>query len=148
MKFTFLTIFPHIFDSYINESILKRAQKNKLIKINIHNFRDFATDKHHTVDDKPYGGGPGMVLRVEPIVAALKKVKRTTKTRVILFEAAGKLFTQIDARRYVKRYNHLVFISGRYEGVDQRVVDELVTDEISVSTLAGETSSDALIFMW
>jgi tRNA (guanine37-N1)-methyltransferase len=131
MKFDIITIFPHIFDSYFNESILKRAQKNGIIKIKTHNLRDYTTDKHKTVDDTPCGGGAGMVLKVEPIYKAVKAIKKEKKTRVILFSAKGKKFTQKDARRLAK-YNRLIFICGRYEGVDERVAKYIVDEEISI----------------
>lgn len=143
MKFDIITIFPHIFDSYFNESILKRAQKKGLIKIKIHNLRDFTSDRHKTTDNKPYGGGPGMVMMVEPIFKAVEKLKTQklnlkTKTknsklkrRVILFSAKGKQFTQAEARRLAK-YDQLILICGRYEGVDERVAKYITDEEISV----------------
>lgn len=139
MKFDIITIFPKIFDSYFNESILGRAQKNKLIEIKIHNLRDYTEDKHNTVDDSPYGGGPGMVMRADVINSAISKIKTSysakatqdkqkSKNRVILFSPAGKKFTQKDAQRLTK-YNQLVFVCGRYEGIDNRV-EKYLTDEI------------------
>ena len=94
MKFDILTIFPNIFDSYFSESIIKRAQKEKIIKINIHNIRDNSTDKHKTVDDTPYGGGPGMLMKIEPIYKTLKKIKLSKKSKIILFTPTGKKFDQ------------------------------------------------------
>ncbi len=130
-KFDIITIFPKIFDSYFNESILKRAQEKKLIKINIHNLRDFTKDKNRKVDDSPYGGGPGMVLKVEPIYEAVKKIKKGKKTRVILFSTRGKLFNQETAQRLAE-YEQLIFICGRYEGVDERVAKYIADEEISI----------------
>src|SRR3990167_2183166 len=104
MRFDIITIFPDIFDSYFNESIIKRARVKKLIDIRVHNLRKFSRDKHKKVDDKPYGGGPGMVLKIEPIVMALgsisrnKKQETRNKTLVVLFSAAGKQFSQKMAR--------------------------------------------------
>ena len=122
MRFDIITIFPKIFDSYLNESIIKRAQKNKKIKINIINLRDFATDKHKTVDEKPYGGGPGMVFKIEPLIKAFSSILKTkNKTKVILFSASGK---QVDSKMvsdFAKKYNHIVMIAGHYEGVDERI---------------------------
>lgn len=129
MQYDILTIFPHIFDSYLNESILKRAQKNKLIKINIHNFRNFAAGKHRTVDDKPYGGGPGMLLKVEPIYKCLKSIKRKKNSLVVLLTPKGKTFNQNMAKKFAK-LDQLILISGRYEGFDERIrkyVDEQVS---------------------
>lgn len=145
LKFDLLTIFPNIFDSYFNESIIKRAQQKKKIKINVHNIRDYANDKHKIVDDRPYGGGPGMVLKIEPIYEALKHIvgkkelgarftKRKesvkNKTRIILTDPDGKLFSERDAQRLVK-YKNIVIISGHYEGVDARV-EKLADEKISV----------------
>lgn len=131
MQFDILTIFPHIFDSYFNESIIKRAREKELIKINIHNIRDYASDKHKTVDDSPYGGGPGMILKVEPIYKALKKVKKqkVKKQKVILLSPQGKVFEQKMARK-LSGFDQIILICGRYEGVDERVknlADEIVS---------------------
>ncbi len=135
MKFNVITIFPQIFSSYFNESILKRAQKNKLIEINVHNLRDYTTDKHKTVDDTPYGGGAGMVMKIEPIYKAVEsikpKVKKSIKSRIILFSAKGKKYTQSDAKR-LSKYDNLILICGRYEGVDERVAEHLADEEISI----------------
>lgn len=145
MRFDIITIFPHAFDSYLNESILKRARAKKLVGIRIHNLRDYTTDKHKTVDDRPYGGGPGMVLMVEPIYRALKALKaappRTAKskreTRVVMLAPEGKQFTQREAER-LSQYKRLVLVCGRYEGFDSRV-DKLVDEKISIGpyVLAG-----------
>ena len=131
MKFDIITIFPDIFQSYFSESIIKRAQKKGLIKIKIHNLRDFTNDKHKTVDDSPYGGGPGMVMKVEPIFKAVKKIKRNKGTKVILFSAKGKKFNQAMAQRFSK-LNNLIMICGRYEGVDERVAKYIADEEVSV----------------
>ncbi|MFA5386182.1 MAG: tRNA (guanosine(37)-N1)-methyltransferase TrmD [Candidatus Paceibacterota bacterium] len=129
MRFDIITIFPEIFNSYLKESILKRAQKNKLIEIKIHNLRDFSQGKHKRVDDKAYGGGPGMVLKIEPIVKAINSIFRIKnaelrikkKTKIILFSAAGKQFDNKIASDLAKKYDRLVLICGRYEGVDERI---------------------------
>lgn len=131
MRFDIITIFPKIFDSYFNESILKRAQKKGLIKIFVHNLRDFTTDKHHKVDAKPYGGGPGMVLKVEPVFKAVEKIKKAKKARVILFSTRGKKLDSKIARR-LSKYQQLILISGRYEGVDERVAKYIADEEISI----------------
>lgn len=130
MRFDIITIFPDIFDSYLNESILKRAQKNKKIKIKIHNLRDSAKDKHKKarptgwsfgrVDDRPFGGGPGMVFKVEPIVRAIQSLKLKKKTKVIIFSAGGKQFDEKMAQKLSKEAQ-LTMICGRYEGIDERV---------------------------
>jgi tRNA (guanine37-N1)-methyltransferase len=130
MKFDIITIFPHIFDSYLDESILKRARKNKLIEIKIHNLRDVTKDHHKSVDDKPYGGGPGMILMVEPIYRTLKKIKTVKKSKVILLDPAGKQFNQRLAQKLSKS-EQLIFVCGRYEGIDARV-ESLVDEKISI----------------
>ncbi|MFA6131950.1 MAG: tRNA (guanosine(37)-N1)-methyltransferase TrmD [Patescibacteria group bacterium] len=132
-KYDFLTIFPEMITLYTNESILGRAQKSGLIKIESHNLRDWALDKHHRVDDTPYGGGPGMVMKVEAFDRALKDIKalRGSKTRVILTSASGKPFTQKDAIRLAK-YDRIIFLCGRYEGIDARVEENLVDESFSV----------------
>ena len=132
--FNIITIFPEIFDSYFSHSILKRAQEKKLIKLNIHNLRDYTDDKHKTVDDTPYGGGAGMVMKVEPIFEAVKFIKnenKNEKTRVVLFSAKGKRYTQKEANRLAE-YDNLIFICGRYEGVDERVAEHVADEEISI----------------
>jgi tRNA (guanine37-N1)-methyltransferase len=137
MYFDILTIFPHILDSYINTSILKRAQKEKVIKIISHDIRKVTTDKHHTVDDNPYGGGVGMVMLVEPIYQTLKKIKRRKKSKVIMLDPAGQPFNQALAKRFSK-LDQLIFICGRYEGIDARV-DAFIDEKISIGpyVLAG-----------
>ena len=132
MIFEIITTQPEAF-GYLNTSILGRAQKNKLIEIKIHNLHDFATDKYQSVDDQPYGGGPGMVLKIEPIYKALKKIipRKNKKTLVLLLSAKGKVFNQVLAREW-KEYNRIIFICGRYEGVDERVAQYLVDQEVSI----------------
>ena len=126
MKFDIITIFPKIFSSYFSESIIKRAQRNKKIKINIINLRDFTTDKHKTVDEKPYGGGPGMVFKIDPLVKAISSLKlKNKKTKIILFSASGKQFDSKMASNFAKKYNCIVMIAGHYEGVDERIFEVL-----------------------
>lgn len=152
MNFYIITIFPNIFDSYFNESILKRAQEEKLIKINIHNLRDYAKDKHKKVDDTPYGGGAGMVLKIEPIWRCIQSLKskvksKKEKTRIVLFSAKGKRYTQKEAER-LSKYKNLIFICGRYEGVDERVSKYVADEEISIGDYVltgGEIPAMALI---
>lgn len=136
-----ITIFPEAF-SYLNESILKRAQKRGLLEIKIHNLRDFTTSKHHKVDDKSYGGGPGMVIQIEPLIKAVqsltKKLKYSkTKSLIILFSPAGEQFNNKIAATFAKKYNHLILICGHYEGIDARLKSvlknlKLKTLELSV----------------
>ena len=130
MRFDVLTIFPKMFDSYVGESILKRAREKKLIQIQAHDIRAFSKDKHRKVDDRPYGGGAGMVMMYQPIADAVKKVQKK-KSRVILFSTRGKVFDAAAARRLAK-YNQLIFICGRYEGVDERVAQQIADEEISL----------------
>ena len=136
MQFDIITIFPEIFTSYFNESIIKRARKKKLIKINIHNLRDCAIDRHRTVDDRPYGGGAGMILKVDIIFKAIKKIInakiKNKDRRIILLSAKGKLFNQKKAQEFAKKYKQLILISGRYEGVDERVAKYIADEEISI----------------
>ena len=133
MRFDILTIFPEIFDSYFNISILKKAQKNKLIKIYTHNLRKWTLDRHQTVDDCPYGGGMGMIFKVEPIFKAVKdlKKKKIKKCRVILFSPKGDKLTQKKAKR-LSKYDQLILVCPRYEGVDERVAQYIVDEEISI----------------
>lgn len=133
MKFNIITIFPQIFDSYFEESIIKRARDKKIIQIKTHNLRDYTNDKHKTVDDTIYGGGAGMLLKVEPIHKAIKKIakkKRTAGQKIILLSAQGKKWDQNLAKKYTKLKN-ITFICGRYEGVDERV-KQFIDEEISV----------------
>jgi tRNA (guanine37-N1)-methyltransferase len=133
-KFDFLTIFPDMITSYANESILGRAQKAGLIKVLAHNLRDFTSDKHRRVDDTPYGGGAGMVMKVEGFFEGLKWIKGRKGRkgqRIILTSASGKQFTQVDAVR-LSKYNRVIFLCGRYEGVDARVEENLVDESFSV----------------
>ena len=140
MKFDIITIFPESLKGYFNSSILGRAQKDKKIEINLHNLRNFAEDKHKKVDDKPYGGGPGMVMKIEPIVKTILKIKPASpagrsnlgNSKIILFSPAGKQFTQKMARDWAKKYDNLIMICGRYEGVDARVKKALNAEEISI----------------
>ena len=131
IKFNIITIFPNIFDSYFKESLIARAQKNKLIDIKIHNLRDYTSDKHKTVDDKPFGGGLGMTMKVEPIFRAIKSIKKKKKTKVILFTPRGKKFDQKTAYN-LSKMDQLIFICGRYEGVDERVAKKIADIELSI----------------
>lgn len=131
-QFDVITIFPEVVEPYVGASILGRARKAKFIEVRAHQLRDWSTDKHHKVDDTPYGGGAGMIMKVEPFERAVKKVKRRLKkTRVIVTAASGKTFTQKDAKRLAK-YDQLIFLCGRYEGIDQRVVDHIADESLSI----------------
>lgn len=126
MRFDIITIFPEIFDSYFNESIIKRAREKKHIQIYVHNLRDFAIDKHRKVDDRPFGGGPGMVMKVEPLVKAIAAVVKKTKkfekeTKVVFFAPGGRLLDDDYANKVAKKYKRLIMVCARYEGMDERV---------------------------
>ena len=131
MNFSILTLFPELFTSFLSESIIKRAIKSKKIKVDLINFRDFAKDKHHTVDDTPYGGGAGMVLKCEPIFDAFASINSRLKTRTVFLTPQGKRLTQARVEKLAK-YDSITLLCGHYEGVDQRVRDELIDEEISI----------------
>lgn len=148
MKFDVFSLFPDIFPPYLNESILKRAQEKGLLEVDVHNIRDWATDKHHVTDDEPYGGGGGMVMKPEPIFAAVEEVVGATPScPVILLTPQGRPFTQAVAQE-LAQHEHIALICGRYEGVDERVRQHLVTDEISLGDFVmtgGELAALAVI---
>ncbi len=151
MRFDIITIFPKIFDSYFNESIIKRAQKKRKIKINVVNLRNFATDKHKTVDEKPYGGGAGVVLMTEPLIKAVDYVKKSGKNKkikIVVLSVKGKQFNQKTAYNWAKKYDRIIFITGRYEGIDERVKTILKADEISIGpyiTMDGDVAVMVII---
>lgn len=131
MKFDIITIFPNFFESFKKEGLISRAIKKKLISITAHNLREYSGDRRGTVDDRPYGGGAGMVLMFEPIYRAVNKIKKKTKSRIIVFNPKGKKFDQSIARKLFK-YDQLIMICGRYEGIDERVIKEIADEEISI----------------
>ena len=152
MRFDLLTIFPQIFDSYLNESIIKRAIAAGKITIKIHDIRKYSANKHHKVDDSPYGGGPGMVMAAQPIYDCVKAVKKLNNGPVIYMSPRGALLTQNRAENLYKRCsgkdrsgksskrkpaggrnkNGLILLCGRYEGIDQRAIDLCVDEELSI----------------
>lgn len=149
MKFNIITIFPRILDSYYKESIIGRAIKSKKIEIEYTNLRDFTDDKRKTVDDSPYGGGAGMILKIEPIYKALKSIKRKKKSKVILLDPKGTIFNQKKAKE-LSKLDQVIFINGYYEGVDSRV-NEIIDEKISLgefvltnSELAGAIIIDSV----
>ena len=150
--FDIVTIFPGIFDGFLKESFIKKAQEKKKIEIKIWNLRDFAKDKHKTVDDRPYGGGLGMVLKVEPIYFATEKIKKLRKAppkkrKIILFSPRGVQFDQKMAYSFSK-LKHLILICGRYEGVDERVAKYIADISLSLGPfvlMGGEVAAMALI---
>lgn len=130
MKITFLTLFPEIFPPVINSSILGRAQKKGLVEFEVVNIRDFGIGNHKTVDDSPFGGGVGMVLKPDVLAAAVKSV-RNASSLVVLTSASGQPYNQNKAKEYSK-LDHLILVCGHYEGVDQRFIDLYVGQEISI----------------
>ncbi len=131
MRFEILTIFPDIFPTYLKCGVLGKAIEKGLIKVNIINIRDFAWDKHKTTDDRPYGGGYGMVMKPEPIYRAIKSIKREEKSLVIFLSPQGIKFNQ-DMAWGLSHYNQLIFICGRYEGIDERIKILCADIEISI----------------
>ncbi|MGD9015445.1 MAG: tRNA (guanosine(37)-N1)-methyltransferase TrmD [Candidatus Omnitrophota bacterium] len=134
MRIDILTIFPKMFSPILNESIIKRAQAKGKVDIFVHNLRDFSDDPHRKVDDRPFGGGPGMVMRPEPIFKAIEHIRSKQKgrsSRVILLSPQGIRLNQKIAKRLLK-YKHLIFICGHYEGIDERIRRLLVDQEISI----------------
>ena len=132
LRFDVFTLFPEVFTPYLQTSILQRAQESDLVEVQLYNIRDWATDRHHVCDDLPYGGGGGMVMKPEPIFAAVEAVLGAQpKCPVILLSPQGRVFTQAIARE-LSQQPHLALLCGRYEGIDERVREHLVTDEISI----------------
>lgn len=139
MKIDVLTIFPEFFEAVFGFGIIRRAKAAGIVEINVHDIRAYAVDKHKMVDDRPFGGGDGMVMKPEPIFAAIENLLGTTDrdaypkgTRVVLLSPQGRQFKQPLARDFADDAKHVVIICGRYEGVDERVNETLVTDEISI----------------
>ena len=139
MKIDVLTIFPEFFTQVFDFGIIRRAKLAGIVEINVHDIRSFALDKHQMTDDRPFGGGDGMVMKPEPIFAAVENLLGTSErgsfpsgTRVVMLSPQGKPLTQSIAKEFADDAKHIVFICGRYEGIDERVNDALVTDEISI----------------
>lgn len=131
MRIDIITIFPEVILPVLQAGILKRAQARDLLTVNVHNLRDFTTDRHQTVDDYPYGGGAGMILKPEPLFAAIRKLRPESTTRIIYLTPQGMPFNQSLAEAFSLE-SHLILICGRYKGIDERVRMKLVTDEISI----------------
>ncbi|MGI8469510.1 MAG: tRNA (guanosine(37)-N1)-methyltransferase TrmD [Pyrinomonadaceae bacterium] len=155
MKIDVLTIFPEFFREVFDFGIIRRAKSAQIVEINIYDLRSFTTDKHRITDDRPFGGGDGMILKCEPIFGAIEKIVGTCerenyspKTRVVLLTPQGRVFKQSVAKEFAAEANHIVLICGRYEGVDERVNDALVTDEISIGDYVlsgGEAAAVVLV---
>jgi tRNA (guanine37-N1)-methyltransferase len=150
VKIDILTLFPGICHGALGESMLKRARERGLADIQALDLREWATGRHRTTDDMPYGGGPGMVMKIEPIHAALQAL-RTPETKVVLMTPQGRVFNQAIARSYAAE-QHIILLCGHYEGVDQRVADHLVDDELSIGdyvltngALAALVVTDAIV---
>ena len=139
LRFDIITIFPEFFDEVIDCGILRRARNAGLVEVKAHDLRQWTTDKHHVVDDRPFGGGDGMILKPEPIFAGVEALTGTSRkeelpanTRVMLLSAQGEVFSQALAQDISQNTSHVVLLCGRYEGVDERVTEALVTDEVSI----------------
>src|SRR2546430_8077069 len=159
MRFDLITIFPEFFAGPFDHGILRRARETGLVEVNVQDLRVFTKDRHRTVDDRPFGGGEGMVLKPEPLFEAVEflmgesmgeasaKRERDSNTAIVLLSAAGKRFTQETARRYAE-LDRILFICGRYEGVDERVAEHLATEEISIGdfVLSGGELPAGLVF--
>ena len=159
MRFDIITIFPEIINTYLNESIIKRAIERGLLDVHVHNLRDFTNDKHHKglpatvrsfgrVDDRPFGGGPGMVIKIEPILQAIinsgslasgipdAKLPEFSKCLIIILDAGGKQFDAKQAQQFSKKYNRIILIAGHYEGIDARLPKILKTNHYKLETLS------------
>jgi tRNA (guanine37-N1)-methyltransferase len=155
LRFDIITIFPEFFREVIDCGILRRARNAGLVEVTAHDLRQWTTDKHHVVDDRPFGGGDGMILKPEPIFAAVEALTGASRkedlpahTRVILLSPQGQVFSQEFALQLSEHSSHVVLICGRYEGVDERVAEALVTDEISIGDYVlsgGEPAATVLI---
>lgn len=137
MRFDIISLFPEALEAYTSTSILRRAQEAGLVEVHIHQLRDFALDKHKTVDDTPYGGGAGMVLKIEPLVACLEAVLGESnisreKTRVLVTSAKGLVYKQATAKELAATYERIVLICGRYEGIDERFIEHFCDEEVSI----------------
>ena len=151
MQFEIVTIFPEFFAGPLDYGIVRRAREARLVDVRVHDLRAFAHDRHRTVDDRPFGGGEGMVLKPEPLFEAVESLAATDsvaspRTAVVLLSASGKLFRQDTARRFAQ-LDRIILLCGRYEGVDERVAEHLATDELSIGdfVLSGGELGAALI---
>ena len=148
MKFHIVTIFPDFFEGPFRNGVVPRAAEAGILRIQIHDLRDWTTDRHRTVDDRPFGGGEGMLLKPEPIFKAVETIwpERNAGQRIVLVSASGKKFDQ-EAARHLVRYDELLLICGRYEGVDERVAERLADEELSIGdfVLSGGELAAALI---
>src|SRR5512136_3073441 len=151
MRFDLITIFPEFFAGPLSYGILRRARETGLVEVNVQDLRVFTHDRHRTVDDRPFGGGEGMVLKPEPLFEAVESIAgadaaANPRTAIVLLSASGKLFRQDTARRFAQ-LDRIILLCGRYEGVDERVAEHLATDELSIGdfVLSGGELGAALI---
>ncbi len=147
MNFSIVTIFPGMIENFITYGLIARAIENKIINLAVYDLRDFARNKHHKVDDRPFGGGAGMVMMPDPLFNAINFIKEKRPGKVILFSAYAEILTQEKVKELAAE-DHLILICGRYEGVDQRVIDELVDEEISLGEyvlMGGEVAAEVLL---
>lgn len=146
MKIDIITIFPDIYTGFLEQSMINKAQENGICSIKVHDLRTWTTDKHNTVDDEPYGGGPGMLFKAEPLHKAISELKKTNST-VIFTCPKGKKLTQNTASN-ISKIEHLIIIAGHYEGIDQRIIESLVDDSVSIGDFVlfgGELPSMVII---
>jgi len=147
MRIDVITIFPSLFQPFLNESLLKKARDKKILEIKIHDLRDYSSDKNRSVDDKPFGGGRGMVMKIEPIFKAVESIRGKGKSQVIVFTPRGRKFNQKKATDWSK-LDQLILISGRYEGIDERVMKYIADEKISMGDyvlMGGEVPALAVI---
>jgi len=147
VKFSVLTIFPEMIRSFLEVGLIQKAIQKKLIEVAVHDLRSFSHNKHRKVDDRPFGGGPGMVMMPDPLFRAVEHIRGKQPGRVILFSAYGAVLNQAKIKRLALQ-PHLILICGRYEGVDQRAIDQLVDEEVSLGkyvVMGGEVAAEVLI---
>lgn len=147
MNFSVVTIFPGMLHSFLEYGLLAKAIEKGLVHVDVYDLRDFTTDKHRKVDDRPFGGGAGMVMKPEPLFNAIQHIKAKQDGRVVLFSAYAEVLTQQRVKQFAEE-DHLILICGRYEGIDQRVIDTLVDEEISIGNfvlMGGEVASEVLM---
>jgi tRNA (guanine37-N1)-methyltransferase len=144
MDIDILSLFPEYFDSPFACSMIKRAREKGLLNIRCINIRDFAEDKHQTVDDRPYGGGPGMVMKPEPTIKAIQSVKREN-SHVVYLSPQGRMLKAGLAEEFAKQYEHIILLCGHYEGIDQRIIDSEVDEELSIGNYVLTSGSPAAI---
>jgi tRNA (guanine37-N1)-methyltransferase len=147
VKFSIITIFPDLIRNFLGYGLLEKAMRNGRVEVDVLDLREFSRDKHRKVDDRPFSGGPGMVLMPDPLFRAVEHVKSRQDGHVVLFSAYGRILTQERVKEFAA-LEHLILICGRYEGVDQRAIDALVDEEVSLGEyvlMGGEIAAEALL---